>query len=151
MTTPTVPPKGKTLLIVEDAILTAMALKDALEDAGYTVLDLTQRYAQAAASARANKPDFALVNIQLQDREDGIELAMDFKALGIPVLFISGESDRARSSKTGAQGSLPKPYDARDMVQAVDYLLACLDGDLSRPRPAGLEVFENAHRLPDVA
>jgi DNA-binding response OmpR family regulator len=153
METPKPPAGGKTLLIVEDAVLTAMALRDALEDAGYKVLDLTSRYAEATAVATECKPDMALVNIELQGREDGIELAKAFKALGLPVLFISGHSVRARTSETGAMGSLPKPYSTVDMVQAVDYFLACLAGDPSRPRPHGLEVFDNAPRglLPDVA
>ena len=34
-------PTGITLLIVEDEIMPAIALKDELEDAGYHVLDLT--------------------------------------------------------------------------------------------------------------
>lgn len=153
METPAAPMGGKTLLIVEDAVLTAMALRDALEDGGYRVLDLTSRYQEAAEAARETRPDMALVNIELQGREDGIELAKAFKAMGIPVLFISGHSVRARSSETGAMGSLPKPYRATDMVQAVDYFLACLNGDPSRPRPHGLEVFERAPKglLPDAA
>jgi hypothetical protein len=45
-------------------------------------------------------------------------------AMGIPELFISGQSLRARSKETGAMGSLPKPYRTADMVLAVDYLFA---------------------------
>lgn len=153
MENPSPPTGAKTLLIVEDMVLTAMALRDALEDGGYKVLDLTSRYDEAAAVARESKPDMALVNIQLQGHEDGIELAKMFKTMGIPVLFISGHSARARSSETGAMGSLPKPYRTSDMVQAVDYFLACLNGDPSLPRPHGLEVFDSAPKglLPDIA
>lgn len=73
--------------------------------------------------------------------------------MGIPTLFISGQISRARSARTVAIGSLPKPYDARDMVRAVDYLLAHLKGDETLPRPVGLEVFDTAPDdvLPDAA
>lgn len=148
----TMPPRsGGTLLIVEDAILTAMALRDALEDAGYKVLDLTSHHQEGATAARECKPDMALVNIQLQGQDSGIDLARELKALGIPVLFISGQSVRARSVETGAMGSLPKPYAASDMVMAVDYLLGARRGDLSLPRPEALELFAGAPKglLPD--
>jgi two-component system, response regulator PdtaR len=133
---------GKTLLIVEDEILPAMALRDELEDAGYHALDLTSRHQEALGVARECKPDLALVNIQLQGRDDGIQLARDLKTMGIPVLFISGQVSRARSAQTVAVGSLPKPYSPMDMVMAVNYLLRHLEGDESLPRPPGLEVFE---------
>ncbi|KQY29887.1 hypothetical protein ASD21_12090 [Caulobacter sp. Root1455] len=134
----------KTLMIVEDEALVAMILRDELHDAGYKVLDLTDRHAEALEVAKAEKPDLALVNIRLAGRDDGIELAEHLKALGIPVLLISGQVSRARSAKTVAIGSLPKPYDAADMVLAVAYLLARLGGDASLPRPERLEVFDDA-------
>ena len=134
----------ETLMIVEDEALIAMALRDELQDAGYRVLNLTDRHAEALEVARAEKPDLALVNIRLAGRDDGIELAEQLKALGIPVLLISGQVSRARSAKTVAIGSMPKPYDAADMVLAVTYLLASLKGDGALPRPAQLEVFDDA-------
>ncbi len=133
---------GKTLMIVEDEALVAMTLRDELEDAGYHVLDLTDRRAEALEVARACKPDLALVNIRLAGRDDGIELAEQLKALGVPVLLISGQTSRASSARTVAIASLPKPYDAADMVLAVTYLLACSAGDTSLPKPNALEVFD---------
>jgi DNA-binding response OmpR family regulator len=130
-----------TLLIVEDDVLPALALKDELGDAGYLVMELESHAAQALLAARAHKPDFALVNIELHGRDDGIELARDLKVLGIPVLFISGQTSRARSARTVAVGSLPKPYRTTDMVGAVDYLLCLLRGEETPAKPDGLEVF----------
>jgi two-component system, response regulator PdtaR len=147
------PTRGKTLLIVEDEILPAMALQAELEDAGYHVMDLTGRHQEALLAARGLKPDLALVNIQLEGRDDGVALALDLKAMGIPVLFISGQISRARTAETVAIGSLPKPYSTLDMVKAVDYLLACLAGDETLPRPMHLEVFLplTSGRVPDAA
>ena len=142
---------GKTLMIVEDEALVAMTLRDELEDAGYHVFDLTDRHAEALEVAKACKPDLALVNIRLAGRDDGIELAEQLKSLGIPVLLISGQVSRARSAQTVAIASLPKPYDAADMVLAVAYLMARLQGDASPLRPAGLEVFEDGFDLAPAA
>ena len=136
------PPSRETLLIVEDAILAAMALRDELEDAGYKVLDLTSRHREALSAAIEHSPALALVNIQLQGHDDGIGLAEELKQIGIPVVFISGQVSRARSARTVAIASFPKPYDAAEMVLAVAYLLRHLQGDDSLPRPSGLEVFD---------
>ncbi len=138
----TTPRNGKTLMIVEDEVLVAITLRSELEDAGYYVLNLTDRISDALEVAKASQPDLALVNIQLVGGDDGIELATQLKALDIPVLLISGQISRARSARTVAIASLPKPYDAVDMVLAVTYLLGCLQGDASLPRPSGLEVFD---------
>jgi DNA-binding response OmpR family regulator len=133
--------RGKTLLIVEDDVLPAMALKDELEDAGYRVLELTGCRHDAISRAREEKPDLALVNIQLKGRDDGIALAVELKAMGIPSLFISGQVSRARSAQTVAVGSMPKPYRTTDIVKAVDYLLRRLSGDETTEPPSGLEIF----------
>jgi CheY-like chemotaxis protein len=81
---------NQTLMIVEDEALVAILLRDELQNAGYKVLDLTDRHAEALEVAKAEKPDLALVNIRLAGRDDGIELSEHLKAMGIPVLLISG-------------------------------------------------------------
>jgi DNA-binding response OmpR family regulator len=130
-------------MIVEDQVLVATVLRDELEDAGYHVLDLTDRSAEALDVAKACKPDLALVNLRLAGGDDGMALAKQLKALDIPVLLISGQVSRASSAKTVAIASMPKPYDAADMVLAVTYLLARLGGDATLPKPAHLEVLDD--------
>jgi two-component system, response regulator PdtaR len=132
----------KILLIVEDQILLAMCLRDELEDSGYRVLELAVRHQEALCFARKIKPDLALVNINLADGDDGVALARDLRALDVPVLFISGQSDRARLAKGAAIASLAKPYSGPEMVEAVDYLFRHELGDESQPRPANLEMFD---------
>ena len=129
-------------MIVEDEVLIAITLRDELEHAGFHVLDLTDRHDQAVAVACESKPDLALVNIQLRGRDDGIELAQQLKSLNVPVLLISGQVSRAKSAQTVAIGSMPKPYSAAAMVEAVTYLLDRLRGERKLASPAGLEVFE---------
>jgi DNA-binding response OmpR family regulator len=132
----------KILLIVEDQLLLAMQLEEQLEDAGYRVLDLAVRHQEALATARKCKPDLALVNIELKCGDDGVALAHDLKALGIPVLFISGQPGKARAAKAVAIASLSKPYSPADMAKAVAYLFRHENGDESRPGPPRLEMFD---------
>ena len=135
---------NETLMIVEDDWLIAMDLHDALEDVGYKVLELTDRQEAALQVAIAEKPHLALVNISLAGDDDGIVLSEHLKGMGIPVLLISGQVSRARSAKSVAIGSMPKPYSAAAMVAAVAYLLARLNDDRSRSCPAQLEVFDDS-------
>ena len=132
----------QTLMIVEDEALVAIVLRDVLTEAGYIVLDLTTRHVEALEVARESRPDLALVNIQLAGGDDGIELAEHLKALRIPVVFFSGQTSRARSAETVAVASMPKPYDAAEMVLAVRYLLARLKGPTALSRPENLQVFD---------
>jgi DNA-binding response OmpR family regulator len=103
---------------------------------------LAIRHQEALGVAREIKPDLALVNIELAEGDDGVALARDLKALGVPVLFISGQGDRARLGKMFAIASLAKPYSGPEMVGAVDYLFRHEHGDESQPGPARLEMFD---------
>lgn len=141
----------QTLMIVEDEALVAIVLKDVLTDAGYIVLDLTTRHVEALDVARASPPDLALVNIKLAGGDDGVELAENLKALDIPVVFISGQISRARSAETVAIASMPKPYDADEMVLAVGYLLARLKGPTDLSKPENLQVFAEELGTPPAA
>ena len=133
----------QTLMIVEDEALVSILLRDELQKAGYKVLDLTDRLDAALEVAKAEKPHLALVNVRLARGDDGIELSKHLKGLEIPVLLISGQVSRASSAKTVAIGSMPKPYDPDEMVLAVAYLLARLNGDDTLPKPHQLEVFDD--------
>ena len=133
----------QTLMIVEDEVLVSILLRDELQKAGYKVLDLTDRLDAALEVAKAEKPDLALVNIRLAKGDDGIELSKHLKVLGIPVLLISGQVSWASSAKTVAIGSMPKPYVPEEMLLAVAYLLARLNGDDTLPKPHQLEVFDD--------
>jgi len=133
----------QTLMIVEDEALVSILLRDELQKAGYKVLDLTDRLDAALEVAKAEKPHLALVNVRLARGDVGIELSKHLKGLGVPVLLISGQVSRASSAKTVAIGSMPKPYDPDEMVLAVAYLLARLNGDDTLPKPHQLEVFDD--------
>ena len=142
------PDRPKILLIVEDQLLLALGLKDELEDAGYRVLELAIHHREAIGLAIEVKPDLALVNIELADGDDGVALACDLKAIGVGVLFISGQPHRARLARDVGIASLPKPYSPEDLVEAVDYIFRHERGDESHPRPPRLEMFDARDAAP---
>ena len=131
----------RVILIVEDQFLLAVALKDELELSGYRVLQIAARHSEAIDLAANDRPDLALVNITLADGDDGVALAWDLKAIGIPVLFISGQPARATAARAVAIGSLPKPYSPDELVAAVDYLFQRGKPEAVSPSPPRLELF----------
>ncbi|MCF8505042.1 MAG: response regulator [Caulobacter sp.] len=141
MTASPPPASPKVVLIVEDQLLVAMALKEELEERGYRVLDLAVRHQEALALARATPVDLALVNIDLAGDDDGSALAWDLKAIGVPVIFISGQENRVEQVREAAIASMPKPYNAFDLVEAVGYVFRQLAGGPPEPVPPKLNVF----------
>jgi DNA-binding response OmpR family regulator len=141
MTTSAAAERAKVLIIVEDQLLLAMSVRNELEDHGYRVLKLAIRHQEALDIVAEDRPDLALVNIDLAGDDDGAVLAGELAAMGIPVVFISGQISRIESAREAAIASMPKPYSVADMVLAVDYIFRHLAGDESRPGPPGLQMF----------
>ena len=99
-----------------------------LLDAGYRVITYDRR-----GFGKSSQPTVGY---------DYDTFAADLKALGVPVLFISGQAERARSAKAVGIGSISKPYTPSELVAAVDYLFRHQHGDESQPRPSRLELFD---------
>jgi CheY-like chemotaxis protein len=111
------------ILVVEDELLVRMFAVDALEDAGFRVLQAGT--AAEALQALQGSPDVraALVDIGLPDRP-GQELAAEIRALraDLPIVIASGRSGRElRELFAGDQRVtvLVKPYTAPLLLDAL--------------------------------
>lgn len=91
------------LMIVEDDALVAMVLNDVLEDAGYKVVDLTDRQDAALQIAQAEKHHLALLNISRAGGDDGIELSERLKAIATSVVRVCRATRPDRGSPTPLQ------------------------------------------------
>jgi CheY-like chemotaxis protein len=111
------------ILLVEDELLVRMFAVDALEDAGFRVLQAGT--AAEALQALQGSPDVraALVDIGLPDRP-GDQLATEIHALraDLPIVIASGRSGRElRDTFAGNQRVtvLVKPYTASLLLDAL--------------------------------
>ena len=111
------------ILVVEDELLVRMFTVDALEDAGFRVIEAGS--ASEAMQGLRNTPDVraALVDMGLPDRQ-GDELAAEIHALraDLPVVIASGRSGRElRDRFAGNQRVtvLVKPYTADLLLEAL--------------------------------
>lgn len=112
------------VMICEDEVLSALALKRALENRGYEVSDLVTKGEAAIQNALAKNPDVILMDIFLANHIDGIEAAQRIQEKqAIPVLYISAYSDDqtvSKSKQTQSLGFVSKPYEFREVITKLE-------------------------------
>ncbi|WP_400192365.1 response regulator [Hymenobacter sp. B81] len=112
------------ILIVEDELLVAADLQEALERAGYEV-PLTVRSGEMALQVLASvAPDVVLLDINLKGALTGIDTAARIRAeRPLPFIFLTGLADRATLDRALAEhpaAYLVKPFVERDLTIAID-------------------------------
>lgn len=114
------------ILIVEDEMLVRMFAVDALEDAGFQVLQAGD--ADEAMAALRQAPDVVavIVDMGLPDRS-GDRLAAEMRSTlqDLPILIASGRSERELKEKFSADsriGVLVKPYTSAMLIAALGSL-----------------------------
>ena len=115
------------ILIVEDEPLIAEDIAQSLRDNEFEVTDICESADEAMRSAKANRPDLALLDIKLEGAIDGIMLAAMLKSeFDIPFIFITSNSDKAtveRLAKLEPAGFLSKPYNERSLYGTIQIAL----------------------------
>jgi len=111
------------ILIVEDNLILAMALEDALDDEGYEVVGVAVDADEAATMAQNCRPDLAVMDIRLAGSRDGIDAAIQLREkYGIRSLFASAHSApdmRQRAIAAQPVGWVTKPYSPTELVRAI--------------------------------
>lgn len=133
------------VLIVEDDPFIGMDLRGELLAAGYAVAGPAADEQEALALARAELPDVAVVDIDLQGAQEGLGLARKLRNdLGVATVFVSGERAAALANTDAAFGFLPKPYTAYDVVSAIEVVAELGRGGQPPPPsiPKSLEIFD---------
>lgn len=117
----------KVLLLVEDEPLVALAMQDALEDAGHRVLMAEDGHTGAALLAEnIHEVSCLITDVRLGKGPDGWLLARDARASrpDLPILYVTGDSAHEWRSR-GVAGSkmLQKPFGPNRMLAEVRELL----------------------------
>lgn len=114
-------------MIVEDEIITAMALKQSLENQGYEVCPLITTGKEAIENAESEEPDIVLMDISILGEMDGIETAKEiFSHFGIPTVFMTGydENDvREKIKQVTSAGYLIKPLNFTKLKLKIEAIL----------------------------
>ena len=115
-------------LIVEDEILLALQLKDAMAALGFHVSGLAPTPDRARFLAESEAPDVVLMDVSLQGGREGIEAARWMREVcGAEIVFVTGHTDRETLERIESQvpGApvLGKPVNPKHLAAAVRALL----------------------------
>lgn len=116
----------KKILIVEDQFVEAYDLQLMLERAGYEISGIAHSVKQASEMIQRNKPDLVCLDIFLQGKETGIELASELQEKNIGFIYISANSGKAildQAKKTQPYGFIVKPFREQDVLITLE--IAC--------------------------
>jgi CheY-like chemotaxis protein len=130
------------ILVVEDEPLVAFDTEHLLGDEGYEIVATVDRVADALALiGEGVEIDLVLVDLTLADGS-GIDVARAASERGTTVLFVTG--DCPGEARALAAGCLAKPYQPRDLLQAIAAIDAVLDGATPKRLPSSFRLFASA-------
>jgi two-component system, response regulator PdtaR len=107
------------ILIVEDELLIAEDIQEMLTDWGYQVVGIATKGEDGVSLFTAEKPDIAIVDVQLAGELDGIETVKKFNAINaIPIIYLTAQADFStveRAKNTHPAAYLLKPFNERHL------------------------------------
>lgn len=107
-------------MIVEDQAILAMELEMVLGDAGCDVVGCAMDRAGAFAIAEREKPDLALVDVNLLDGLTGPQIAIKLvQEHGTAVIFLTANPEQIPDGFAGALGAVSKSFDEQTIRAAV--------------------------------
>ncbi len=128
MTSEAAPPKDRArVLVAEDEALIRLDLVELLTAEGYQVVGEAGDGEQALAMARELEPDLVVMDVKMP-KMDGISAASAIAEERIaPVVMLTAFSQRElveRAREAGAMAYVVKPFDASDVVPAIEVAMA---------------------------
>ena len=114
-------------LIVEDEILIALDLEDAMSKCGYASCGLAPNDRKAKQLAMGDAPDVVLVDVCLEGGREGIETARWIREIcGASIIFVTANCDAGTLARIHEQvpGApvLAKPVYRDDLARVVEQL-----------------------------
>jgi len=117
----------KTIIIVEDDEITALNLNLSLQKHGYDILAVCDNAAQAKNKVASFQPDIVIIDISLQESNDGIELAKVIRNKhNIPFIYLTSYSDDdiiSQAKLTEPYGYIVKPFDPSSLHATIQMAL----------------------------
>ena len=115
------------IMVVDDDGITATDLQEQLNELGYQVVGPALSGEEALDLARNEQPDLILMDIVLNGRQSGIEVASRIRSeLDTPVIFITGHDEKSflEQAKTcRPYGYIMKPVMGVQIMGAIEIAL----------------------------
>ena len=110
--------EARRILIVEDEFLVAMLLEDLLSEMGHRVVTCIARIDKAMQFADDGDIDFAILDVNLGGQQS-FPVAEILRRRGIPFVFATGYGANGVSDEFRNELTLQKPYEPRELEQAI--------------------------------
>lgn len=115
------------ILVVEDELIIADNICDALEDLGYEALEPAINYTEALIRIEEEKPDIAILDIQLSGRKTGIDIAKKIReSYNFPFIFLTSNSDAYtlnQAKEVMPPAYLVKPFSKEELYTSIEIAL----------------------------
>jgi CheY-like chemotaxis protein len=118
----------RTVLIIEDNLEIRENTTEILELAGYKVITANNGK-EGVHMASTKKPDVILCDIMMPEM-NGYEVIKQLKSnqgtLGIPFIYVTASAEKSEvkmAMDMGANGYVRKPFDVRELVDAINNVL----------------------------
>ena len=111
------------ILIVEDQFIEANNLRTILQKAGYPVCSIASSVDEAIKINKKEKPQLVLLDIHLQGKLNGIDLAKILRAENVAFVYLSANSNKQildAAKATRPYGFLVKPFREKDVLVTLD-------------------------------
>ena len=113
--------------IVENDMIIAQGIADALKQLGYIPTEPAVSYTDALEMIECDKPDILLLDIRLSGKKDGIDLAWKVREdHNIPFIFLTANSDPdtvERAKKLCPPAYLVKPFNKDELYTSIEICL----------------------------
>jgi len=113
------PPQRLRVLVVEDEMLLAMVMEDALLDSGCEVVGPVARVAEGVRIANSERLDGAILDINVAGT-NVFPVARELAQRNIPFMFVSGYGEENMPREWRNRPRLQKPVDPRDLAHRME-------------------------------
>jgi CheY-like chemotaxis protein len=134
------------VMIAEDDLIIADMAEDVLVSHGYEVCGIARTVAEAVALARLRKPDLAVIDLRLANRELGTAIAAELRGNGrLGILYATGNMSQVVLTAADGDACLAKPYRPTDLLRGLQIVADIVEtGAASPPFPPGFQVLRPA-------
>ncbi|MCI2229296.1 response regulator [Polaribacter sp. MSW13] len=115
------------ILVVEDEIIIADNICDALEELGYDALEPAINYTEAIGRIEEEQPDIAILDIHLSGKKTGIDIAKEIReSYNFPFIFLTSNSDEFtlnQAKEVMPPAYLVKPFSKDELYTSIEIAL----------------------------
>lgn len=119
--------ESEKVLVVEDEIIIADNICNTLVELGYQPLEPAMNYSEAIELIKTQKPDIAILDIQLSGSKTGIDLAKKIKYIyNLPFIFLTSNADQVtidEAKKLEPPAYLIKPFTKEELYASIEIAL----------------------------